>query len=84
MFAVSTNNAHQAVKSKPSELQMLIKGVAMWLRPAESTYKHSDWPKLGDVLNTLHFSKHLATLYLVKIFYNKTSGEKCDRIMYTH
>jgi hypothetical protein len=30
-------NAHQTLKGKSAELQTLIKGVADWLRPAEST-----------------------------------------------
>jgi hypothetical protein len=30
-------NTHQTLQGKPAELQTLIKGVADWLRPAEST-----------------------------------------------
>jgi hypothetical protein len=30
-------NEHQTLKGKPAELQTLIKGVADWLRPADST-----------------------------------------------
>jgi hypothetical protein len=35
--AVSTSNAYKTLKGKPAELQTLIKRVADWLKPAEST-----------------------------------------------
>lgn len=59
MLAVSTNCAHQTLKGKPANLQMLIKGVTNWLRPA----KCSDWPKLGAM-----WYKHIANkiLYLME------------------